>query len=107
MITLTASAVKQIKEIIASDPEATGKFLRIGLEPGGCSGYTYVFALDEKHDEDDVVEQDGLTVVIDPISFKFLEGAKIDYVVGFTGAGFKIDNPNKKNSCGCGQSDSF
>ena len=107
MVTLTESAVQKVREFFAGDPEAKGKSLRIGLESGGCSGYRYAFGFDVKRPEDSEVPCDGFTVLLDPQSAGYLQGSRIDYVESPTGAGFKIDNPNVKKSCGCGQSNSF
>jgi iron-sulfur cluster assembly accessory protein len=103
MITLTENAAKQIKTL-RNDQDAAGKPLRIYVEAGDCSGMQYGVAFDDKHDDDEVVEQDGVEVVIDPMSANFLKGSVIDYIDSLQGSGFQIKNPNVQSSCGCGKS---
>lgn len=98
---LTASAAEQIRSLATDHP---GKGLRIYVETGGCSGLQYGMALDESQPEDQIIQEHGAKVYLDPFSLKHLQGAVIDYVDGLTGAGFKIQNPNAKQSCGCGTS---
>jgi len=107
MVTLTESAVRKVQEFFSTEPEAKGKSLRVAVEPGGCSGYRYAFAFDQKKDGDSEVQCDGFSVLVDRESSQFLQHSQIDYVEDPTGSGFKIQNPNVKKSCGCGQSNSF
>lgn len=104
VVSLTPNAVNKIKELTSSDPAAKGKALRIYLEAGGCSGYQYGFAYDDKKEGDHVLASDGIEVVIDAKSGELLKGSTIDYKVDFGGEGFAIQNPNVKKSCGCGNS---
>jgi iron-sulfur cluster assembly accessory protein len=104
MITVTDSAVKQLQTILADEPEAGGKGLRILVEQGGCAGLQYGMTLDERKEGDFVVDQGGVQVLVDPESGKYLAGAVIDFADGLTGAGFRIQNPNAVRSCGCGTS---
>ena len=104
ILTLTPGAIGKVKEIAASDPQAQGKFLRIFLEAGGCSGYQYGFVFDQKRDGDNALEFDGTTVLVDQQSAQYLKGSVIDYKEDFGGEGFSIQNPNVKHSCGCGKS---
>jgi iron-sulfur cluster assembly protein len=100
---VTESAVAKLKDLIAKEgSEAQG--LRVRVRGGGCSGYEYQLAFDIPREGDQVIEQDGVKVVIDPKSLLFLAGSEIDFQDGLTGAGFAIKNPNAKGSCGCGQS---
>lgn len=102
-VELSESAARRINEIIAGEPKA--KFLRIGVEGGGCSGFQYKFDLVESAASDDLVlERSGAKVVIDPVSLQFLGGAQIDFVDDLMGASFQIKNPNATASCGCGTS---
>jgi iron-sulfur cluster assembly accessory protein len=103
MITLTESATKHIKTLLV-EQGAPGKALRVYIETGGCSGMEYGMAFDDKQTDDAVIEQDGVEVVVDPMSMNFLKGSEIDYVDGLQGSGFKIKNPNVHSSCGCGRS---
>lgn len=107
MVTLTESATKKVRGFFQSDPEAKGKSLRISLEAGGCSGFRYAFAFDVKQPQDNEIPCDGFSVLIDPESARRLKGSEIDYVEDAAGSGFKIQNPNVKKSCGCGQSNQF
>lgn len=102
-VTLSASAAKQINTILAS--QSDGTLLRIGVEGGGCSGFSYTFNLDTSVNSDDqLIERDGAKVVIDEASLPFLDGSEIDYVDELIGASFKIHNPNATAACGCGTS---
>jgi iron-sulfur cluster assembly accessory protein len=102
-VTVSARAAKRIAEILKSEPGAV--MLRLAVTGGGCSGFQYNFALDDARlDEDLVIERDGATVLIDPVSLDFLKGSEIDFVDDLIGASFKVNNPNASSSCGCGTS---
>jgi iron-sulfur cluster assembly accessory protein len=103
MITLTENAAKQIGTL-QKEQDATGKALRVYVEAGGCSGMQYGMAFDTKKSDDEIVRQDGVEVVLDPMSANFLKGSVIDYVDSLQGSGFQIKNPNVQSSCGCGKS---
>lgn len=107
MVTLTENAVKKVKTFFDSDPEVKGKCLRVGVEPGGCSGYEYAFTFDDPQADDTVIDLEGFKAVVSPKSAPFLKGARIDYYENATGEGFKIENPNVKGSCGCGKSNQY
>ena len=103
MLTLTATAIDKVKEIMAARGESGG--LRIAVVGGGCSGLQYQMSLDNEPKADDkIVEQEGLRVFIDARSLMYLDGTSVDYVDGLSGAGFKFDNPNARSACGCGES---
>jgi iron-sulfur cluster assembly accessory protein len=104
MITLTAKATRQIRALQQEQAENKGKALRIHVDAGGCSGMEYGMAFDEKKADDAVVEQDGVAVVIDPLSLSLLTGSTVDYLDDLSGSGFKINNPNVHSTCGCGRS---
>jgi iron-sulfur cluster insertion protein len=102
-VTVSDRAAKQIAKILGAEPEPM--MLRVAVTGGGCSGFQYNFALDDSRTDDDlVIEKDGVTVLVDPMSLDFLKGAEIDYVDDLIGAAFKIHNPNATSSCGCGTS---
>ena len=102
-VTMTASAAKRIPKILAAEPDKTA--LRIAVEGGGCSGFSYKFDLVGDRNADDIaVERDGATVLIDDMSLTFMGGAVIDFVDDLMGQAFKIQNPNAVASCGCGTS---
>ncbi|MEL6687248.1 MAG: iron-sulfur cluster insertion protein ErpA [Pseudomonadota bacterium] len=102
-ITLSASAAKQINAIMAK--QGVDKLLRVAVDGGGCSGFSYRFEFADKPNDDDIlIERDGAGVVIDEMSIPFLEGSEIDYSRELIGAAFKINNPNATANCGCGTS---
>ena len=102
-VTVSARAARRVAEILRA--EADTAMLRLAVTGGGCSGFQYNFALDDTKQPDDlVVERDGATILIDPVSLDFLKGAEIDYVDDLIGAMFKVNNPNATSSCGCGTS---
>jgi iron-sulfur cluster assembly accessory protein len=102
-VTVSARAARRIAEILKNEPAPS--MLRIAVTGGGCSGFQYNFAIDDvSTGEDLVVERDGATVLIDPMSLDFLKGAEIDFVDDLIGQSFKINNPNATSSCGCGTS---
>jgi iron-sulfur cluster assembly protein len=104
MITISAAASGKIKEMLANE-QTPGLFLRLGVKEGGCSGFSYGMGFDDEQSENDrVLEIDGLKVVIDEHSVKYLNGLKIDYQETAMGGGFTIDNPNAVATCGCGSS---
>ena len=104
-VTLTDKAVLKIKELYANDPSLTGKSLRISVESGGCSSYSYAFKYDDSvADNDQKQEFDGVKLIIDPESGGLLAGSIVDYKEDFGAEGFAIQNPNAKKSCGCGNS---
>ena len=103
VITLTQSAVEEVKSLLGK-PENAGKVLRVFVEQGGCSGMQYSMVFDEQRDGDWTSEQHGVTVLVDPFSAQYLRGTVVDFSAALTGGGFKISNPNAKQSCGCGKS---
>jgi iron-sulfur cluster assembly accessory protein len=103
VVTLTLGAVEEVKSLLAL-PENAGKHMRYYVEQGGCSGMQYGMVFDEKREGDLVSEQDGVNVLVDPISVDFLRGMRVDFSDALSGGGFKISNPNAKQSCGCGKS---
>jgi iron-sulfur cluster assembly accessory protein len=103
VVTLTDSAVEECRSMLAQ-PENSGKALRVFVEKGGCSGMQYSMVFDEKRPDDFAAEFSGVPVLVDPFSEKFLRGAVVDFSDEMTGGGFKISNPNARQSCGCGKS---
>jgi iron-sulfur cluster assembly accessory protein len=103
VITLTPGAAEETRSLLAQ-PENAGKSLRIFVEQGGCSGMQYSMVFDEKREGDWVAEQQGVTVLVDTFSASYLRGTVVDFSTALTGGGFKISNPNAKQSCGCGKS---
>jgi iron-sulfur cluster assembly accessory protein len=102
-VTVSTRAAKRIAQILKAESEPM--MLRLAVTGGGCSGFQYNFALDGTRQDDDlVVEHDGATILIDPVSLDFLKGSEIDFVDDLIGASFKVNNPNATSSCGCGTS---
>ena len=103
-LSLTANAIKKVKEIMAQqNPLPAG--LRVGVVGGGCSGFSYSMSFENAAGMmDKVYDFDGLKVFVDATSVMYLNGATVDYVETLEGAGFKFDNPNVKTTCGCGSS---
>ena len=102
-ITLTQSAAQRINAILAKQTDAT--MLRVSVDGGGCSGFSYKFDFETAANSDDlIVELDGAKVAIDEMSLEFLDGSEIDFSTDLIGAAFKINNPNATASCGCGTS---
>lgn len=100
----TESAANKVKELIEEEGTPDLK-LRVFVSGGGCSGFQYGFTFDETtNDDDTLVERDGVTLLIDPMSLQYLAGAEIDYTEGLQGSQFVIRNPNATTTCGCGSS---
>lgn len=100
----TESAAAKVKQLIDEEGNPALK-LRVFVQGGGCSGFQYGFTFDEETNEDDtVMEKDGVTLLIDAMSFQYLVGAEIDYKEDLQGAQFVIKNPNASSTCGCGSS---
>jgi iron-sulfur cluster assembly accessory protein len=104
LVTLTESAAAQVKHLRSAQSENTGKTLRLYVEGGGCSGMQYGMVFDEKRNDDIESEFYGVPVLVDQFSANYLRGAIVDYIDSLTGGGFKITNPNARQSCGCGKS---
>lgn len=104
MITITDSAKDKIQDILAEENNPKMK-LRMFVQGGGCSGFSYGFTLDEEQNEDDFVFPAGsASVLVDSMSAMYVEGATVDYVEDLMGSSFKIQNPQAVSTCGCGSS---
>ena len=104
MVTVTETAAEKIKTML-QDQGNPEHGLRMMIAGGGCSGFQYRLAFDKESSEtDQFIEQGGVKVFVDMKSAIYLMGAELDYVEGLMGAGFKINNPNAKGTCGCGES---
>lgn len=104
-VTLTPKAAEMVK--ITRDQEGIDPShgLRVAVRGGGCSGFEYALDFEKEPRENDwVYEQSGLTIYVDAVSARYLQGTAIDYVLGMAGAGFKFINPNAAGTCGCGSS---
>ncbi|HET7624200.1 MAG TPA: iron-sulfur cluster assembly accessory protein [Verrucomicrobiae bacterium] len=103
VITLTENAAQEVKSLLAK-PENSGKKFRVYVEQGGCSGMQYSMTFDEERPNDFLVEMHGVSVLVDAFSEKYLRGTRVDFDDALTGGGFKLSNPNARQSCGCGKS---
>ena len=103
-VKFTSGAVAEIKRLIQEDPSAQGKWLRVGVKGGGCSGMTYVLNFDERQAGDMSYEIDGFTFIMDPSHEMYLFGMEVDFEGGLNSRGFTFTNPNASKTCGCGTS---
>ncbi|MEQ8479058.1 MAG: iron-sulfur cluster insertion protein ErpA [Hoeflea sp.] len=102
-VTLSESAARRIREIVSAEDGKSA--LRVSVEGGGCSGFSYKFDLDDEPGDDDIVlERDEARVLIDQVSLVYMAGSEIDFVDNLMGQAFQIRNPNAVASCGCGTS---
>lgn len=104
IITITDKALEQIQHIAKTDNPEGNKGLRLAVTGGGCSGLSYKIEFSDAKDKDNVLTFGDLKVLIDPKSVIYLKGIVLDFKDGLTGKGFVFDNPNAKNTCGCGES---
>ena len=100
----TDNAASKFKELIDEEGNPDLK-LRVFVTGGGCSGFQYGFTFDEVANDDDTsMQKNGVTLLVDPMSYQYLVGAEIDYTEGLEGSQFVIKNPNASSTCGCGSS---
>ena len=103
IMTLTDAATERVRSIMATKPDAVG--LKIGLKKGGCAGMEYTLEWAEAAGKfDEIVEQDGVKVLIDPMATLYILGTEMDYQVDKLSAQFVFNNPNQTSACGCGES---
>jgi iron-sulfur cluster insertion protein len=103
-VTISDSAVRRLK-VLAGEPEHAGLMFRVAVGGGGCSGFQYSFTFDDQaNDDDHVIEKDGVSVLIDEMSWDFLAGSVVDFKEELIGAYFTVENPNAASTCGCGTS---
>lgn len=104
-VILTAKAAEMVKITREQEGIEPTHGLRIAVRGGGCSGFEYALDFENEARENDwIYEQNGITVYVDSVSARYLEGTTVDYVMGMAGAGFKFINPQAKGTCGCGSS---
>ncbi len=102
-ITLTQNAAKRVAWI--AERQHKPAILRLAVDGGGCAGFTYKFELaQEAENADEVVETDGVKLVVDPVSLELVKGSAVDFVEDLGGAAFRVTNPNAQSGCGCGSS---
>ena len=103
VLSLTDAAAERVREIMAAREGATG--LRVGVKNGGCAGMSYTMEIaQEIRPGEDVVEDKGVRVIVDPKAVLFLLGTQMDYEIGKLSSGFVFNNPNQTSACGCGES---
>jgi iron-sulfur cluster assembly protein len=103
-VSLTASAVKEIKRLMNEEGFDNEKYLRIGVKGGGCSGMSYLLGFENKTEKDAVYEIDGVSCIINPSHEIYLANMEIDWEGGLNSRGFTFKNPNASSTCGCGSS---
>jgi iron-sulfur cluster insertion protein len=103
-IEFTEAAAAKLKSLVEEEENDRLK-LRVYVTGGGCSGFQYGFTFDEEYQEDDTeVKRDGVSLVVDPLSFQYLVGSEVDYKENLEGSRFTVQNPNATSTCGCGAS---
>jgi len=104
MITMTDACYDKVSELLLDENNPNLK-LRIFVQGGGCSGFSYGFTFDEEQNEDDfVIEEKAVKILIDSMSYQYMDGAVINYKTEIMGSQFVIENPNATSTCGCGSS---
>jgi iron-sulfur cluster insertion protein len=107
MITLTDAAAQKLKYIIEED-KVVEEYLRVKIIGAGCSGFQYDLFFDSSLGQmDELFEEKGIKIIVDPISYQYIDGTIVDYMETLAQSGFKFINPNVKSTCGCGSSVSF
>ena len=103
MVTLTDIAAKKVGEFLSNE-EHQGAGLRVAVRGGGCSGFQYQLALDEQREGDRVFDHEGIPIMVDEASLRYVDGSTVDYTESLMVAGFQVNNPNVVAACGCGSS---
>jgi iron-sulfur cluster assembly protein len=104
IVSITDKAIDQIKTIFTQESPGLDKGLRLAVVGGGCSGLQYKIEFSDKKDKDNVIERDGVRILVDPKSSIYLKDVVLDFKDGLNGKGFVFENPNATNTCGCGES---
>ncbi len=103
-VSLTATAIAEVKRLIVAEKVSADQGLRIGVKGGGCSGMTYVLGFDKREDTDEEFMIDGIRVFMNPSHQLYLFGMRVDFQQGLNARGFVFENPNATKTCGCGTS---
>ena len=104
-LTLTQTATEKVQDFIQEHGVETQAGLRVAVLPGGCSGFQYGLNIEDGPESDDeIYEEAGVRIFVDPFSAQYLEGVEVDYVTSMMGSGFSFRNPNAAGGCGCGSS---
>ena len=104
MVLLTDTAAEKVRTFMDTQSAEGDVGLRVGVRGGGCSGFQYALALDNKKEDDHVFDFEGIRLIVDPASLRYVDGSTVDYTESLMGAGFEVNNPNVVASCGCGSS---
>jgi iron-sulfur cluster assembly protein len=104
VVTLSDIAAEKVRGFLNGQEQAGEVGLRVGVRGGGCSGFQYALALDEKREDDEVFEDQGIRVIVDQASLRYVDGSVVDYTESLMGSGFEVNNPNVVAACGCGSS---
>ena len=104
IVKLTDSAAEEIKRLMKEPEVKEGQYLRVGVKGGGCSGLSYILDFDEKQSMDELHTVNGIEVLVDPRHAMYLMGIEVDFQRGLNDRGFVFNNPNAKETCGCGTS---
>ncbi|MFL5885429.1 MAG: iron-sulfur cluster insertion protein ErpA [Thermoleophilaceae bacterium] len=103
MVNLTDIAAQKVGEFLSTQEQADAG-LRVAVRGGGCSGFQYQLALDERREGDRIFEHDGIRIIVDEMSLRYVDGSTVDYTESLMGSGFQVNNPNVVAACGCGSS---
>ena len=103
MVNLTDIAAQKVGEFLSGQEQAEAG-LRVAVRGGGCSGFQYQLALDEQRDGDRIFDHDGIRIIVDEMSLRYVDGSTVDYTESLMGSGFQVNNPNVVAACGCGSS---
>lgn len=104
LITVTESAAKEVFTIRQQENIGADKYLRLGVKGGGCSGLSYILEFEEKTDMDELIQENGIDIIVDKRHALYISGMQLDYEYGLNNRGFIFNNPNAKSTCGCGTS---
>jgi len=105
MLIITPTAAQKVNDFMSEQAAGQDAGLRVAVLPGGCSGFQYGLNIEDSPEADDeIFEQAGVRIFVDPFSAQYLEGVEIDYVTSMMGSGFSFRNPNASGGCGCGSS---
>lgn len=103
-VSLTPEAIREVKRIITDSHIDAGKGLRLGVQGGGCAGFTYMLDFDKPTDNDNVYDIEGIEVLVNPLHELYLAGTEVHFEPGLNNRGFIYRNPNANKTCGCGES---
>src|SRR5680860_3506 len=101
MVTLTDIAANKVRGFLVSQETEGEVGLRVGVRGGGCSGFQYALALDERKEDDHVFDFEGIRLIVDPASMRYVDGSQVDYTESPLGAAFEVNNPHVIASCAC------